>query len=70
MTLIVYPTADKAGSFGEKQVLTTADGELLHLAVLGTDEGDAALKEFSLKASKRGARQDVADDEEDEDEDM
>ena len=70
LTLIVYPTADKAGSFGEKQVLTTADGELLHLAVLGTDEGDAALKEFSLKASKRGARQDVADDEEDEDEDM
>jgi ABC-type multidrug transport system fused ATPase/permease subunit len=70
LTLIIYNVADQVGSFGEKQVLTVKDGDLQRFAWLGTEEGDAVLKEFSLRAaSKRGLKQDLAADEEDEDED-
>jgi len=68
VTLVVCHYADQAGSFGEKQVLTVEDGEFQRFAVLGTEEGDAVLKEFSLKAaSKRGMKGDLAEDEEEDD---
>ena len=40
VTLIVYHNADKAGSFGEKRVLTVDDSELKRFALLGTEEGE------------------------------
>jgi hypothetical protein len=71
VTLIVYDQAEKAGSFGEKHVLTAEDGELQRFALLGTEEGDAVLKEFSLKAaSKRGRRRGLADEDEEDEDDM
>jgi hypothetical protein len=71
LTAIVYHVADQAGSFGEKQVLTLKGDELQRFAWLGTEAGDAALKEFSLRAAKREVKQDMAaDEEEEEDEDM
>ena len=40
--------------FGEDRVLTFFEGEFQRFAWLGTEEADAALKEFELKArSKR-----------------
>jgi hypothetical protein len=72
VTLILYQHAEDAGSFGEKYVVTTEQGELRRFALLGTQEGDAVLKEFALKAAaKRGASRDLPDDdEEEEDDDM
>ena len=67
VTLIVYQNAEKAGSFGEKHVLTTEDGALQRFALLGTEEGDAVLKEFSRKAAARRMRRGLADDDEEED---
>jgi ABC-type multidrug transport system fused ATPase/permease subunit len=65
---IVYHHTEKMGSFGEKHVLTVQDGELQRFALLGTEEGDAVLKEFSLKAAlKREPKRGLADDEEEED---
>jgi hypothetical protein len=70
VTFIVYDQAKNAGSFGEKYVLTTEQGELRRFASLGTEEGDSVLKEFSLKsASKRETKRSLADDDEDEDDD-
>ena len=70
VTLIVYVQADKIGTFGETRVLTLMDGELQRFALLGTEEGDAALKEFQLKAdAKRRMKKGVEDDDEDEDDD-
>jgi hypothetical protein len=68
VTFIVYHQPEKAGSFGEKHVLTTENGELQRFAKLGSEEGDAVLKEFLLKAvSKPGAGGGFADDEEGDD---
>jgi hypothetical protein len=68
VTLIVYVQADKIGTFGETRVLTLMDGELQRFALLGTDEGDAALKEFQMKADeRRRMKWGVEDDDEDED---
>jgi hypothetical protein len=68
VTLLFYQAADRAGSSGETRVLTTLDGELWRLAVLGTEEGDAVLKEYTLKAAKKATKVGLA--EEDEEEDM
>jgi hypothetical protein len=66
VTLIVYEDARKAGSFGENQVLTIDGRELLRFASLGTEEGHAALKEFTLRAgAKRKMKGLVVDEEED-----
>jgi uncharacterized integral membrane protein len=65
VTIIVADEAEKAGAFGETYVLTEDDGELWRFAMLGTEEADAVLKEFSLKAASKQARGDLADDEED-----
>jgi hypothetical protein len=67
VTFIVYHNPDKAGSFGEKRVLTTEDGELRRCALLGTEEGDAALKEFALTTSKSDRARGLLDDDEEED---
>ena len=71
VTLIVHRDSDTAGTFGETKVVVLMEGELRRYALLGTQEWDAALKEFTLKAaakrrSKRGLL-DTDDDEEEED---
>jgi hypothetical protein len=71
VTLILYKQAEEAGSFGERYVLTTEQSELRRFALLGTQEGDAVLKEFALKtATKRGASRDLPDDDEEDDDDV
>jgi len=67
VTMIFYQVTDKVGTFGETHVLTTEDGELRRFAVLGTEEGDAVLKEFALKAAKTATKAGLADDDEEED---
>ena len=68
VTLIVYTSAEKVGAFGESQVLTAEEGELLQLALLGTAECDVALKECTQRAAKRAAKAGrVGEDEEEED---
>jgi hypothetical protein len=68
VTLIVYVQADKIGTFGETRLLTLMDGELQRFALLGTEEGDAALKEFQMKANEKlRMKRGVEDDDEDED---
>jgi hypothetical protein len=72
VTFIVHRDSDTAGSFGESHVLVLMDGEMRRHASLGTEEGDAALKEFTLKAaakrrSRRGLLDTDDDDEEEED---
>jgi hypothetical protein len=68
VTLLFYQAADSAGSLGEARVLTMLDGELWRFAVLGTEEGDAVLAEYTLKAAKKATKVGLA--EEDEEEDM
>jgi ABC-type multidrug transport system fused ATPase/permease subunit len=68
VTLIVYSNADKAGSFGERQVLTVEDGELKRFAPLGTEEGELVLKEFAANAAAR--RKMTVAEEDDEEDDM
>ena len=71
MTFIVYHQANRVGSFGEKYLLTVEESELQRFALLGTEQGDAVLKEFSLKAAaKLAAKGGLPDDDDDEDEDM
>jgi hypothetical protein len=67
LTLIIYYNSEKVGSFGEKRVLTVEDGELRRFAVLGTEEGDAVLQEFSLRGASKRIKAGLADDEEEED---
>jgi hypothetical protein len=67
VALTVYNNPEMVGAFGETRVLTTDEGELLRLVSLGTEEGDAALKECAQKATKRAAKGYVVDDEEEED---
>ena len=71
VTLIVYAQPEKAGLFGETLVLTEDEGEFKRFAVLGTEEGEAALKEVALKLSaQRRKKRGIADpDDEDQDED-
>jgi hypothetical protein len=69
--LIVYRDTDTIGLFGESRVLVLNEGEMQRYALLGTEDADAVLKEFALKAaakrrSKRGLL-DTDDDEEEED---
>jgi hypothetical protein len=73
VTLIVYPRASKVGAFGEQHVLTLFDGAFQRFALLGTEEGDAALEEFSLNAARRRTRRGAAvvdDDDDEDDEDI
>ena len=69
LSLIVYSNIEKVGSFGETKVLTAEEGELRRFALLGTEEGDAVLQEFSLRVAAKHVQAGLADDEED-DEDM
>ena len=71
VVLIVYRDTDTVGLFGESRVLVLNEGEMQRYALLGTEDADAVLKEFALKAaakrrSKRGLL-DTDDDEEEED---
>ena len=71
VTLIVYRDTDTVGLFGESRILVLNEGEMQRYALLGTEDADAVLKEFALKAaakrrSKRGLL-DTDDDEEEED---
>jgi hypothetical protein len=65
VTIVIAHDADKAGAFGETYVLTEYDSDLWRFAVLGTEQADAVLKEFTLKATSKAARGDMVDDEED-----
>lgn len=68
VTLIAYERPEAAGAFGEKRVVTIFGGTLQRFGLLGSEEGDAALKQFSLKAADRRRRKGYVDaDEEDED---
>jgi ABC-type multidrug transport system fused ATPase/permease subunit len=67
VTLIVYNSADKAGSFGEKLLLTVEDSELKRFAPLGTEEGEFVLKEFAAKAAARGKTTVAEEDDEEDD---
>lgn len=70
VTLIVYRHTEKPGAFGEKRVLTAIDGELRRFVSLGTEDGDAAIKEVSLKvAAMRRKKRGLGDSDEEEDED-
>lgn len=69
--LIVYRDTDTVGLFGESRALVLNEGEMQRYALIGTEDADAVLKEFALKAaakrrSKRGLL-DTDDDEEEED---
>jgi ABC-type multidrug transport system fused ATPase/permease subunit len=73
VTLIVYRHAAKVGAFGELRVLTLFEGALKRCALLGSEEGAAALKEFSLKLSAKQSRRTGAiydEDDEDDDDDI
>ena len=61
VTLIVYQNAERAGIFGEERVLTFFDGELQRFASLGTEEADAALREFEHKTRSKRRKKDVDD---------
>lgn len=67
VTLLFYQSAEKVGSLGETRALTVFDGELQRLAVLGTEEGDAALKEYMAKAAKKTPKAGFDEDEEEDD---
>jgi hypothetical protein len=67
VTLIVYNSADKAGSFGEKLLLTVEDSELKRFVPLGTEEGEFVLKEFAAKAAARGKTTVAEEDDEEDD---
>jgi ABC-type multidrug transport system fused ATPase/permease subunit len=67
--LIVYRDTDTVGLFGESRVLVLNEGEMQRYALLGTEEADAVLKEFALKAAaKRRSRRGLLDTDEDEEE--
>ena len=71
VTLIVYRDTDTVGLFGESRALVLNEGEMQRYALLGTEDADAVLNEFALKAAakrrnKRGLL-DTDDDEEEED---
>ena len=71
VTLIVYRDSDNVGLFGEKRILVLNEGEMQRYVLRETEEADATLKEFTLKAAakRRGKRGllDTDDDEEEED---
>ena len=55
--------------FGESRILVVNEGELQRFALLGTEEADAVLKEFALKAAaKRRSKRGLLDTDEDEEE--
>ncbi len=72
IALVVYPDADNVGAFGEKYVLTLVGGEMRRFALLGTEDADNALKEFSIAASSKSqkARAAVAEEEDDDEDDL
>jgi hypothetical protein len=53
VTLIVYQDPERAGMFGEKWLLTSANGSLQRFEQLGTEAAAAAIREFLLKASEK-----------------
>jgi hypothetical protein len=63
VTLIVYRNSAKAGKFGERRVLTFFEGEIQRFESLGTEEGNAALNEFELKATSKRRKKGVDDEE-------
>ena len=69
VTLIVYRDTDTVGLFGESRVLVLNEGEMQRYALLGTEDADAVLKEFALKAAaKRRSKRGLLDTDEDEEE--
>jgi hypothetical protein len=67
VTLLFYQSAERAGALGETRVLTAFDGELQRFAVLGTEEGDAVLKEYTARAAKKTTKAGLDEDEEEDD---
>ena len=67
--LIVYRDTDTIGLFGESRILVLNEGEMQRYALLGTEDADAVLKEFALKAAaKRRSKRGLLDTDEDEEE--
>jgi ABC-type multidrug transport system fused ATPase/permease subunit len=67
LALIVYTALEEVGTFGERRVLTSEDGELLQFVAIGTEEGAAALKECAQKAGKRKKAGRAGEEEEEDD---
>jgi hypothetical protein len=67
LALVVYTALEEVGALGERRVLTSEDGELLQFAVIGTEEGAAALKECAQKAGKHKKAGRAGEEEEEDD---
>ena len=72
LALIVYSDADQVGAFKEKYLLTLIGGEMRRFALLGTEDADNALKEFTLAALSKSqkTRAAVAEEEDDDEDDL
>jgi hypothetical protein len=66
VVLIIHPTPQTVGTFGETSLLTVDHGTIERLVPLGTSESDIILKEFAQKASTRPGRVTFDQDEEEE----
>jgi ABC-type multidrug transport system fused ATPase/permease subunit len=69
VTLIVHRDSDNVGMFGETRILVLNEGEMQRYVSLGTEEADATMKEFALKAAAKRSKRGLIDTDEDEEED-
>ena len=70
VTLILYERPEAVASFGETRVLAVFGTALQRVAALASEEGEAALQEFSLKAAQKRRRKGYVDAEEEDEDDM
>jgi hypothetical protein len=68
VVLIMHPTPQTVGAFGETSLLTVDHGAIERIVPLGTSESDIILEEFAQKASTRPGR--VTFDQDDEEEEI
>ena len=69
VALVIHRDSDNVGLFGESRVLVLNEGEMQRYVLLGTEDADAVLKEFALKAAaKRRGKRGLLDTDEDEEE--
>jgi hypothetical protein len=69
VTLIVHRDSDNVGLFGETRILVLNEGEMQRYVLVGTEEADATMKEFALKAAAKRSKRGLIDTDEDEEED-
>jgi hypothetical protein len=69
VALVIHRDSDNVGLFGESRTLVLNEGEMQRYVLLGTEDADAVLKEFALKAAaKRRGKRGLLDTDEDEEE--